>query len=280
MVLKKKKLKELLTAENAFVSNLLLLCDVPHPDNVENYDDDVLLDREDPNAARKFKLMFKKSPAELKAASDAREAKSGNPIKNRKTKNPNQKNKDKAARKEQRQKNKMMKVPAANRGKITVKKEFVKREDNGEKPRFNKDEKIIFNKIDFESSKKNKGGIRNPVKALEKLTETKKKIRHMMESGETEKALNVKSDLAWKKAFEKNEGKKVKDDKFALKKSIDRKESQKKRSMKNWQERKKKTQEKIDARVKKVEENKQKKSQEKLKKKVKRLQKRGKIMKV
>ncbi|XP_055703816.1 surfeit locus protein 6 homolog [Phlebotomus papatasi] len=278
MVLNRKKLKELLVSENTFVSNLLLLCDVPDPDNTE---EDVLDTPGDPKKLKKFKLMLKKSPAELKAAAEATSS-STEFTKNRKTKNPKQK-KDKALKKEKKQKNKKSKIPSAVPEKITVKQEVkteVKEEKGTEGPKFNQGEKIIFNKIDFSSAKKTKGGIRNPEKALEKLNETKTKIRQMMEAGETDKALTVKSDLAWKKAFDKNEGRKVKDNKFVLKKSIDRRDAQKKKSSRQWQERKKKVQEKIEARAKQVEENKKKKSQDKLKKKVKRLAKRGKIVNV
>ncbi|XP_059608567.1 surfeit locus protein 6 homolog [Phlebotomus argentipes] len=273
MMMKRKQLKQLLVAENAFVSDLLLLCDVPDP---ENEDDDVLEDTGGSRSAKRMKLMLKKTPAELKAAADARASRTESAMKNRKTKNPNQKRDRKL-----KNKNKKSKIPQAISVKVAVKKEaIIKQENANEKPKFNQGEKIIFNRVEFDQTKKSKGGIRNPEKALEKLNETKAKIRHMMESGETDKALTAKSDLAWRKAFDRNEGKKVKDNKFALKKSMDRKEAQKKKSAKMWQERKKKVQENIEARAKKVEENKKKKSQDKLKKKVKRLQKKGKIVNV
>uniref|UniRef100_A0A1L8DRF2 Hipothetical protein n=1 Tax=Nyssomyia neivai TaxID=330878 RepID=A0A1L8DRF2_9DIPT len=258
--MKGKELKQLLTAESEFVSNLLLLCDVPDPD------EDVLDTTDNPKSAKRMRLMLKKSPAELKAAADKKKE---DFVKNRKTRNPKQK-KDKTSRKE-------TKLQIVKSPKMEVKHE-VKEEREAKK--FNEGEKIIFNKIDFDSTKKQKKGITNPTKALERLKETKARIRGMMDAGQTTEALEAKSQLSWRKAFEKNEGKKVKDNKFALKKSIDRREAQKKKSIKDWQERKKKVQGKIEARAKQVEENKKKKSQEKLKKKVKRLNKRGKIINI
>lgn len=44
---------------------------------------------------------------------------------------------------------------------------------------------------------------------MKKIKQQKEEISGLIEQGETEKAQEIKQDLAWKKAFDKTEGKKV-----------------------------------------------------------------------
>lgn len=44
---------------------------------------------------------------------------------------------------------------------------------------------------------------------MQKIKSEKKEINELIEQGETEKAEVIKKDIAWKKAFDKSDGKKV-----------------------------------------------------------------------
>lgn len=51
--------------------------------------------------------------------------------------------------------------------------------------------------------------VKDPKLLLKKIKQQKEQISELVERGETEKAEEIKQDLAWKKAFDKTEGKKV-----------------------------------------------------------------------
>lgn len=51
--------------------------------------------------------------------------------------------------------------------------------------------------------------IKNPKLLLQKLKKEKQNINELVAQGETEKAEDIKKDIAWKKAFDKTAGKKV-----------------------------------------------------------------------
>lgn len=51
--------------------------------------------------------------------------------------------------------------------------------------------------------------IKNPKVLLEKLKKEKSEIKELIEKGEVEKADKLKQEKAWKKAFDKTDGKKV-----------------------------------------------------------------------
>lgn len=51
--------------------------------------------------------------------------------------------------------------------------------------------------------------IKDPKLLLQKIKKQKAAIGELIEKGETEKAEEIKKGLAWKKAFDKTEGKKV-----------------------------------------------------------------------
>lgn len=51
--------------------------------------------------------------------------------------------------------------------------------------------------------------VKNPKVLLQKIKNEKKEINELIEQGEVEKAEEIKKDIAWKKAFDKSDGKKV-----------------------------------------------------------------------
>lgn len=170
-----------------------------------------------------------------------------------------------------------------------VKSNQVKKEETVELPKiksvFNAEGKIVFSKIDFSSttggkSKKSKKDktIKNPKLLLKKLKEGKRKITELKEQGEDEKVKEIQSEQAWKKAFAKVEGKKVKDDPKLLIKAIKKKKDIKKKSKKQWQERKQKVEAGIASKQKKRQENIDKKKGEKKSKKLKKMTKKGRVI--
>lgn len=144
------------------------------------------------------------------------------------------------------------------------------------KPVFNEEGKIVFSKFDF--AQKKKKSHKNPREILKELKATDKKINELKESGETEKALEMKNELAWKKAFDKVDGKKVKDDPKLLYKAIKKRKVEKKKSKKQWTERKQKIEKDISSRQKKRQENLDKRSKDKQKTKLKKAAKKGRVI--
>lgn len=51
--------------------------------------------------------------------------------------------------------------------------------------------------------------VKDPKLLLQRIKKQKAEISDLIEKGETEKAGEIQKDLAWKKAFDKTEGKKV-----------------------------------------------------------------------
>lgn len=144
------------------------------------------------------------------------------------------------------------------------------------KPVFNEEGKIVFSKFDFAQKKKNSH--QNPREILKKIKETDKKIYELKEMGETEKVLQMKNDLAWKKAFDRVDGKKVKDDPKLLYKAIKKRKVEKKKSKKQWTDRKNKVEHDINSRQKKRSENINKRIKDKQNRKLKRASKKGRVI--
>jgi len=119
-------------------------------------------------------------------------------------------------------------------------------------------ENIVFSKFDFvEPLKSVRGPAKNndPKAALQKIKSQKEKLKIMKEKGLTEKVELIESKEKWKKALEKSEGVKVKDDEELLKKTIRRKEHDKKKGTKLWKEQKEGVESKKAAKQKKRETN-------------------------
>ncbi|XP_055845927.1 surfeit locus protein 6 homolog [Episyrphus balteatus] len=154
------------------------------------------------------------------------------------------------------------------------------------KPIFNAEGKIVFSKFDFaahpgsKSKKKSSSEkvVKNPQQVLSTMKDMKTKLMELEDQGDKEKAKEMKTDLAWKKAFDKIEGKKVKDDERLLNKSIKRKQDKKKKSKEQWIERKNKVEQKIQNKQKKRNENINKKLKEKKNNKLKRASKKGRVI--
>lgn len=120
--------------------------------------------------------------------------------------------------------------------------------------------------------------IKNPKQLLHNIKKQKKEIDDLIEQGDVEKATEIKQDLAWKKAFDKTEGKLIKDNTTLLHKSIKRKKVLKKKSKVDWKGRTEKVEKDKMGRQKKRNENIKKKQDEKKKNKLKKLAKRGRII--
>ncbi|XP_002738640.1 uncharacterized protein LOC100378285 [Saccoglossus kowalevskii] len=159
--------------------------------------------------------------------------------------------------------------------------------ENGQKPIVNNEGKVVFSKFDFSESleskdlrkKKKKQNISNKnVKALLRQVEMKKEKFNEMKEKDPEKAKNVEQKQAWKKAMQKAEGVKLKDDPELLKKSIKKREQIKKRNKKQWDERKVVTEKLIKKRQDKRKKNIKSRKDHKLQKKMKVMKKKGRIL--
>lgn len=147
-------------------------------------------------------------------------------------------------------------------------------------PVFNKEDKMVYSKIDFANLGKVKKvkKEKDPKVLLKKIEQEKEKIEKFKESGEVQKATEMKEKTAWTNALAKAAGEKVKDDPILLKKSL-RKQQQKQRSSKNkWEQRQKGVEKTMDDRQKKRQENIQKRKKDKKTKKLKNAAKKGKII--
>lgn len=113
---------------------------------------------------------------------------------------------------------------------------------------------------------------------LDELKKKDKEIKSLISSGDKYKALEIKSEMAWRKAFDKVEGRKVKDDVELLKKTIHKKAVKKIKSKATWVDRKKAEDKKLDHRIKRRNDNIGKRSDDRKKKKVKRLAKQGRVV--
>ncbi|XP_017084809.2 LOW QUALITY PROTEIN: surfeit locus protein 6 homolog [Drosophila eugracilis] len=148
------------------------------------------------------------------------------------------------------------------------------------KPVYNQEAKIVYSKVDFAANPgtKAKKSHQNPKEILKKLRDTKKHLTELREQGETDKAAEMQTDIAWRKAFDKVEGKKVKDDTKLLQKSIKKRRVEKKKSKTKWTERKQKVEYDKEKRQKKRQENLDKRSKDKKNRKLKTASKKGRII--
>jgi hypothetical protein len=142
---------------------------------------------------------------------------------------------------------------------------------------FNKEGKLFFSKmkLDGENKKLKRGHNTDPKANLLKLKSQKKKIKDLIESGDTSTAKDEKHKMLWQSAFEKTEGVKVKDNEEILKKTIKKRKTIKKKSKEQWIDRKKKLDEKQATQLKKRDDNINKRKTDKQKTKVKRAMKKG-----
>ncbi|KAH8312877.1 hypothetical protein KR044_013438 [Drosophila immigrans] len=148
------------------------------------------------------------------------------------------------------------------------------------KPVYNEEAKIVYSKIDFAANpgSKAKKSHQNPKEILKKLKDTRQQINELKEQGDNEKAAEIQNDIAWKKAFDKIEGKKVKDDTKLLQKAIKKRKVEKRVAKKKWTDRKEKVDHDIAKRQKKRQDNLDKRSKDKKIKKLKKASKKGRII--
>ncbi|XP_016938038.3 surfeit locus protein 6 homolog [Drosophila suzukii] len=147
-------------------------------------------------------------------------------------------------------------------------------------PVYNQEAKIVYSKVDFAANPggKAKKSHQNPKEILKKLRDTKKHLTELREQGETDKAAEMQTDIAWRNAFDKVEGKKVKDDTKLLQKAIKKRRVEKKKSKTKWTERKQKVEHDKEKRQKKRQENLDKRSKDKKNRKLKTASKKGRII--
>ncbi|KFM73655.1 Surfeit locus protein 6-like protein, partial [Stegodyphus mimosarum] len=116
----------------------------------------------------------------------------------------------------------------------------VKEEKSEIKPVFNKDSNIMYSKLDFTEDgheEKNKDFmIKKPKLLLKEAEKKKEKLEHLLATDPEKAKIAIEKDK-WKKAIQRTEGMKVKDDPSLLKKSIKKEMKKKKKSSKAWKER-------------------------------------------
>lgn len=146
------------------------------------------------------------------------------------------------------------------------------------KPVFNKDNKMVFSKIDFSdpsiNKRINRNGCRDPKKMLRKLEMNKVKIDEL-KSTNKEKATELVEKEKWITALKRASGEKIKDDPQLLKKTVMKEKRRKKESRKKWAARVDAVEKKKQEKQKKRMENIMAKKKEKKKKKQKKAIKKG-----
>lgn len=153
-------------------------------------------------------------------------------------------------------------------------------EETSNQPVFNKEDKMVFSKIDFADLGKIKKvrKTKDPKKILQKIQQEREKIEQLKESGHLEKAAKIKDNNFWKNALARAMGEKVKDDPTLLKKSLKKREQKQKASAKKWNQRIKGVEQAKEERQKKRQENLQKRKKDKKTNKLKKAAKKGKII--
>ncbi|CAL1681828.1 unnamed protein product [Lasius platythorax] len=149
------------------------------------------------------------------------------------------------------------------------------------KPVFNSEGKMVFSKFDFSEigvKKKLPKNQNDPKKILQQLQQKKEKLKQLENSGDKEKAEDIKEKDAWQSALAKASGEKVKDNPELLKRTIKRKEQKKKHSANKWNSRIEKVQKSIQERQEKRQGNIMKRKKEKKSNKLKKAAKKGRVI--
>lgn len=153
------------------------------------------------------------------------------------------------------------------------------------KPVYNSEGKMVFSKFDFsetgaenEDSNRKKKQPKDPQKILKMLEKKNEKLSEIETTEGENKVQEVKEKEAWKKAVERTQGVKVKDDPELLKKSVKKKLEKKKHSKKKWKGRQETVQKRQQEVQSKRSQNIEKKKDEKKKKKIKKAIKKGRII--
>lgn len=153
------------------------------------------------------------------------------------------------------------------------------------KPIFNSEGNVVFSKFDFLGATSNSNNDeafskqnRNKKLILENLEKERSYIKKLEESGEIEKASEVKEGKVWNNVLKKAEGVKIKDDTLLLKKSLAKKKAKKRCSENKWKERIANVEKQKEERQKKRSENLMKRKREMKKKKIKKAAKKGRVI--
>jgi len=280
-------MRKLMEQETEYISNLFAIFDVPDSVEDDKIDEQFLLNNI--KSLKKSKLLQKPNPAQ-----NSKDVLQQLEIMKNKWKSKKSKPSDRTLQKRQAKKLKKSKEFKKKLVSIakSVKNEKIKEEKSNEDSKddvkttliYNEEGKMGFPKFEFaaqkskaKKSKKDKVQT-NPRIILQTIKKQKKEIQELKEKGEDEKADKISTDLAWKKAFDKVEGKKVKDDTTMLHKTIKRRKVEKKKSKTEWKERTKKVEKGKEERQKKRQDNLKKKSDEKKKHKLKKLAKIGRVI--
>ncbi|XP_016960105.1 surfeit locus protein 6 homolog [Drosophila biarmipes] len=301
-----KKKEDLLTLTKKFhqrVLNLLTTHKVPYSNKEDEntYEDYLLSDTEESGnkKSKKQKIQGKlKKPDSDDEDVDARIASIKNKLRQKKGPTTERQQKRRESKKLKRSKGvqKLLLSSAKNLKNENVKHQKLKNglvkaeqdpEDSKEQikpvkvqPVYNQEAKIVYSKVDFAANPggKTKKSHQNPKEILKKLRDTKKHLTELREQGETDKAAEMQTDIAWRNAFDKVEGKKVKDDTKLLQKAIKKRRVEKKKSKTKWTERKQKVEHDKEKRQKKRQENLDKRSKDKKNRKLKTASKKGRII--
>jgi hypothetical protein len=113
----------------------------------------------------------------------------------------------KKAKQEKQQKIKMAKLALNAKQIETIKTEKEDKKNIQLVPTFNQASSLLFSKIEFPGKKKNSKI--EPKRQLQMIRDEERKMKNLLASGEEEKVEKMKADIAWKKALEKTQGKKV-----------------------------------------------------------------------
>ncbi|KAI4459327.1 surfeit locus protein 6 [Holotrichia oblita] len=274
-----RRLEEILKSENQFITNLFSILALPQ--NNQNDDDE---DSIDVSPKKIFLPTNKTSRASslVELQNRINKLKNKNNTYKEKIQKRNLKNRLKKKIKQQKRNS------TQKEGKVTrssnEKLETVENEPTVDvakiQPVFNKDDKMVFSKIDFAGlgNKKNKKGDTNPKKVLEQVQQVNDKIQKLKETGDMQKATEIKEKTAWKNALAKTQGVKVKDDPILLKKSIQKLEQKKRSSKKKWENRTENVKKAKEDKQRKRTENIEKRKKDKKLHKLKRASKKGKII--
>ncbi|XP_072383964.1 surfeit locus protein 6 homolog [Diabrotica undecimpunctata] len=281
-----RKVEECLRTENKFISELLKRSCIPERKDFDASDEEV--------ETTTFKLPFnanhkKTSRAEtlveLQQRLDAIRGKKKQTYKEKLTKKGLKNRLKKKTQQDQRNAEKKLQRAAQLSLKKEVKSENGEaevdtQEDIHKKPVFNKEDKIVYSKIDFDTLGRQKKvkKEKDPKKLLEKLEKQKENIEKLKESGNVEKAIEIKEKSQWKNALAKAEGQKVKDDPYLLAKSVKKQEQKQRSTKKKWEQRQQKVEKAKKEKQQKRTENIMKRKKEKKNKKLKKAVKKGKVI--
>ncbi|KAG5892310.1 hypothetical protein JTB14_023490 [Gonioctena quinquepunctata] len=279
-----KQIRGFLIEENKFITDLLARTCIPERKEFGEDDDEEKVEGPHFNPNQK-KTSRAKSLIELQERLEAirskkkltyKEKLTKKGLKNRMKKKSNQNERN--AKEKLKRAAKLTASTEIKTGVGEVKEEPTK--SDGEKPVFNKEDKLVYSKFDFENlgQHKNTKREKDPKKLLKKLKENDEKLQKLKESGEVEKAVEIKEKTSWMNALAKAEGQKVKDDPALLMKSVKKQEQKQRSSKKKWEQRISGVEKTKEERQKKRSENIQKRKKEKKTKQKKNASKRGKII--